>query len=755
MFKFSSDTGDKKRRPGRTASRTVRSGGARRVSVAPKNRGLSWVDRVDWGKARIAAVVAIFCVLWLGLWGRAWYLQMIEGPRLADKARRQHMATELVTGKRGMIMDRNGQVLARSVEARSVYARPQEIQDFLTMANTLGPILGIEPQKLYDELSKTKRRFVWVRRKVDDYTAEAVRKAGLPGIGLSKEYDRVYPFKHLAGQLLGFVGVDDKGLEGLERSLDDRLAGTPTRMVVQRDAMGRRFYLHEEGKDELRGEDLMLTLDVQLQFIAEEAVARAARDFDARWSGALVVDVPSGDILAWAQYPFFNPNTYRQSSPMIYRNRLASDALEPGSTFKPITLATGLDTGAVTVNDTYECTGSYKFEGRDQVVSCWKAAGHGSQTTMEALGNSCNIAFSNMGLKIGAQTFYEYFEAFGFREKTGIDLPGEAAGLFFPYEQFTQVGNNANLISSSWGQTFKITPIQLVRATAALVNGGYLLEPHVVKEVLDADGNVVSRNETKVIRQVISQETSDIMCQMYEYVVSGGTASGAQVPGYRIGGKTGTSEKIDVYDENGVQVEDKMVSFIGIAPMEDPKYVVLVVLDTPSEATGLYISGGIMAAPTVGAVFGDILPYLGVEPNYTDEELELVNVEVPNVVGMTEAEAAAALQEERFTYRTVGTGATVQGQIPAAGSMTPGKSEVVLYFGQDAPTDTVEVPDFSGMTLVYAQQYAESKGLYLLVTGTNQDRADVTATYQDVEPGTEVPLGTTITVEFTNHSAQD
>ena len=238
MFKFSSDTGDKKRRPGRTASRTVRSGGARRVSVAPKNRGLSWVDRVDWGKARIAAVVAIFCVLWLGLWGRAWYLQMIEGPRLADKARRQHMATELVTGKRGMIMDRNGQVLARSVEARSVYARPQEIQDFLTMANTLGPILGIEPQKLYDELSKTKRRFVWVRRKVDDYTAEAVRKAGLPGIGLSKEYDRVYPFKHLAGQLLGFVGVDDKGLEGLERSLDDRLAGTPTRMVVQRDAMG-------------------------------------------------------------------------------------------------------------------------------------------------------------------------------------------------------------------------------------------------------------------------------------------------------------------------------------------------------------------------------------------------------------------------------------------------------------------------------------------------------------------------------------
>ena len=294
-----------------------------------------------------------------------------------------------------------------------------------------------------------------------------------------------------------------------------------------------------------------------------------------------------------------------------------------------------------------------------------------------------------------------------------------------------------------------------MRATAALVNGGYLLEPYVVKEVLDSDGNVVTRNETTVLRQVISQETSDIMCEMYEYVVAGGTASGAAVPGYRVGGKTGTSEKIDVYDENGVQVDDKMVSFIGIAPMEDPQYVVLVVLDTPSTATGLYISGGIMAAPTVGAVFSDILPYLGVEPNYTDEELELVTVSVPDVVGMTEAEAAAALSEEKFTYRTVGSGANVVDQVPAAGAMIPGKSEVVLYFGEEAPDEQVEVPDFSGMTLVYAQQYAESQGLYLLVTGTNQDRADVTATYQDIEAGTEVPLGTTITVEFTNHSAQD
>ena len=479
MFKFSSDTGDKKRRPGRTASRTIRSGGARRVSVAPKNRGLSWVDRVDWGKARIAAVVAIFCVLWLGLWGRAWYLQMIEGPRLADKARRQHMATELVTGKRGMIMDRNGQVLARSVEARSVYARPQEIQDFLTMANTLGPILGIEPQKLYDELSKTKRRFVWVRRKVDDYTAEAVRKAGLPGIGLSKEYDRGYPFKHLAGPLLGFVGVDDKGLEGLERSLDDRLAGTPTRMVVQRDAMGRRFYLHEEGKDELRGEDLMLTLDVQLQFIAEEAVARAARDFDARWSGALVVDVPSGDILAWAQYPFFNPNTYRQSSPMIYRNRLASDALEPGSTFKPFVMASALQERKINRNTAIDCENG-KWEIKK--VTIRDTSRQGVLPAHKVLRYSSNIGMAKIGLELGSPTLYKYLRALGFGESTCVPV-ADSRGILRQPRSWSE----ADLMSASFGQSVSVTALQMAQGYLTLLNNGVYKPLRLLREQVNVE----------------------------------------------------------------------------------------------------------------------------------------------------------------------------------------------------------------------------------------------------------------------------
>ena len=800
---------------------------ARRKLRLLKNRRRQAGDAAERANRRVLGRtfwLMLLCgvVLFIPLIATLYRLMIVEHDQYEEWALRNQTRSTTLTASRGVIYDRNMNILASNATVETVFLDPNALArrieeetekreagkeynpaisvDFI--AAGLADLLDVEPDFVKEQAADTAYYYKVIKRKVPEETAQEVREFinenELSGIiNLELDSRRYYPYGSLAAQVVGFVNLDDVGGDGLEAYYETTLTGNAGAIITTKGNRGTEMlYTYEKYYDASDGNSLVLTLDMTVQYYLEKNLEEAIERYDVL-NGAfgLVVNVDTGEVLGMATLGSYDPNSYQEiydeelrddlenqyqaalrmgegtqaytdamaaynaavSTARLrqWRNRCVSDGYEPGSTFKPITLATGLDTGAVTVNDSYECTGSYKFEGRDQVVSCWKAAGHGTQTTMEALGNSCNIAFSNMGLKIGAQTFFEYFEAFGFREKTGIDLPGEAEGIFFPYEQFTQVGNNANLISASWGQTFKITPIQLVRATAALVNGGYLLEPYVVKEVLDSDGNVVTRNETTVLRQVISQETSDIMCEMYEYVVAGGTASGAAVPGYRVGGKTGTSEKIDVYDENGVQVDDKMVSFIGIAPMEDPKYVVLVVLDTPSEATGLYISGGIMAAPTVGAVFGDILPYLGVEPNYTDEELELVTVSVPDVVGMTEAEAAAALSEEKFTYRTVGSGATVVDQVPAAGAMIPGKSEVVLYFGEEAPDEQVEVPDFSGMTLVYAQQYAESQGLYLLVTGTNQDRADVTATYQDIEAGTEVPLGTTITVEFTNHSAQD
>lgn len=771
-------------------------------------------------------VLLILCgiVLFIPLVATLYQLMIVDHDQYEEMAIRNQTRSTTLTASRGVIYDRNMNILASSATVETIFIDPNYLESCIEAENEkreagkeynpavsidfiatgLSDLLEVDADFVREQAAQTQYYYRAIKRKVPEETAEKVREFindnELTGIiNLELDSRRYYPYGSMAAQVLGFVNSDNVGGEGLEAYYDATLTGNAGAVITTKGNRGTEMlYTYEKYYDASDGNSLVLTLDMTVQYYLEKNLEEAIEKYDVR-NGAfgIVMNVNTGEVLGMATLGSYDPNNHQEiydeklreelerqyqlaisldedsqaytdamaayNAAMAtarlrqWRNRCVSDGYEPGSTFKPITLATGLETGAITLNDTYECTGSYKFEGRDQIVSCWKAAGHGTQTTMEALGNSCNIAFSNMGLKIGAETFYEYVKDFGFMEKTGIDLPGEAYGLFFTYDQFTETGNNANLISASWGQTFKITPIQLVRGISALVNGGYVLEPHIVREVLDSDGNVISRNETKVLRQVISEETSATMCEMLEYVVSGGTASGAQVPGYRVGGKTGTSEKTDVRDEQGnlIEVEDKMVSFVGVAPMEDPQYVVLVVLDTPSQETGLYISGGIMAAPTVGAILGDILPYLGVEPNYTDDELELVTVSVPNVVDMTEAEAAAALQEKSFTYRTVGSGTTVVDQVPAAGAKIPGKSEVVLYFGEEAPDETVEVPDFSGMTLVYAQQYAKSYGLYLLVTGTNQDRADVTATYQDIAAGTEVAPGTTITVEFTNHSAQD
>ena len=448
-----------------------------------------------------------------------------------------------------------------------------------------------------------------------------------------------------------------------------------------------------------------------------------------------------------------------------WRNRCVSDGYEPGSTFKLITLASAIDSGAVTLNDSFYCGGQEKFSGREQILNCWKSAGHGAQSTAQALGNSCNIAFGHIGLRMGGDIFYDYLKAFGIMEKTGVDLPGEASGLFYERKYLNNPAQygTSYLITSSFGQSFRITPMQLVRSVAAIVNGGYVLEPYIVSEVLDADGNMVERNEKTVLRQVISQQTSETMRSLMEQVVTEGTASAAKTPGYRVGGKTGTSEKLDEYDEDGNQVKDKIVSFIGVAPIDDPKYVVLVALDTPAYSQdsekytlhGMYISGGLMAAPTVRDIFLDILPYLGVEPDYDSEDIRGINFTVPDVIGMDESEAAALLAEKTITYRIVGTGSTVTDQLPAPGSQVPGNSQIILYMGAEKQQTVVEVPDFIGCSVADVNYLAANAGLYVQAKGTDRTDVYVLAAYQDIEPGTEVDRGTTITVEFSSTGASD
>ena len=720
-----------------------------------------------------------------------------------------------LSASRGQIFDRNMNVLASSKTVETVFIDPNEIAQEMTkpensnlldhIARGLSEILDVSTDFVYKQAEDKAFRYKVIRRKIPEELADEVRsfvsENEIKGVYLETDAQRYYPYSSLAAQVMGFVSTDNVGSEGLEAYYDSYLQGTAGKVVTTKGNYGSEMlYTYEKYYDASDGDSLVTTIDQTVQHYLEKNLETAIEKYDIiNGAFGIVMDVNSGQILAMANLGSYDPNNYQeiydqalagqleaqyqdallldkdsdayQEAMSAYnqavaaerlrqwRNRCVSDGYEPGSTFKLVTLAAALDCGAVTENSSFYCGGHETFNDREQEVSCWKAAGHGMQTTMEALGHSCNIAFGHIGVNMTRKTFVEYFKAFGFLEKTGVDLPGEASGLFWAEDKFSV----ANLISASFGQTFRVTPMEQVRAVAAIVNGGYLLKPYVVSQVLDSDGNVVKSNERTVLRQVISEETSATMCKMMEYVVTDGTAGSAKTPGYRVGGKTGTSEKIDTYDENGKPVEDKIVSFIGVAPIDDPKYVVLVALDTPNYVAGTsytphnqYISGGLMAAPTVRDVFLDILPYLGVEPDYSSDDIRGVNITLPDVIGMTEDEAAALLSGKSITYRTVGQGSTVSDQLPNPGAEVPGNSEIILYFGNAVKTtEQVEVPDFVGYGIADVDYLATNAGLYIQAKGTDHRDEYVTVAYQDIEPGTMVDRGTTITVEFTTGGASD
>lgn len=735
-------------------------------------------------------------------------LMIVEHEKYEEKAIFNQTRSTQLTADRGIIYDRNMNILATSTSVENVFIDPQEIartaekkpQNLTLLAAGLSEILEVDQDTIYQRASETEWQYKVIKRKISEEKAEEVRtfinENDIEGVYLEPDTQRYYPYGTLCAQVLGFTQSDNKGAEGIEAYYDSFLQGTGGKIITTKGAGGSEMlYTYEKYYDASNGDSLVLTLDSTVQYYLEKNIQTAMKKYDVL-NGAfgIVMDVNTGEILAMANLGGFDPNKYQEIyDPEVsadleaqyqaalgfsqgsaeytqamddynsavaaarlrqWRNRPVSDGYEPGSTFKLITLAAALEEQAVTLNDSFYCGATFNFPGREQTVHCWKKTGHGQQTTEQALGNSCNIAFGHIGLALGGEKFYDYVKSFGLTGKTGIDLPGEATGLFFSKEALTGK-STASLISGSFGQTFKITPIQLVRAVAALVNGGYLLEPHMVGEVVDASGNVVEKSERTVVRQVISEKTSATMRELMEYVVTTGTAGNAKTVGYRIGGKTGTSEKIDEFDENGNPVDDKIVSFVGVAPIDDPKYIVLVALDTPSTSTGYYISGGIMGAPTVRDVFTDILPYLGVEPNYTDEEIGSINVSVPSVISLGEADAAKALKEKSLTYRIVGDGGTVTDQLPAAGAEVPGNSEIILYMGAEKPTDVVTVPDFKGMTVAQANDAAAGIGLYLQSKGSAKTDGTVSVTYQDIPATTEVSRGTTVTVEFTDHSAQD
>lgn len=741
-------------------------------------------------------------------------LMIVEHDHYEALAINNQTRSTRLTAARGEIYDRNMNILAASTTVETVFIDPNEIAKEMekpensglldTIANGLSNILGVEPDFVRMQAADTKYRYKAIERKISEELADEVRTFindnKIKGVYLETDAKRYYPYSSLGAQLLGFVSDDNIGTEGLEAYYNSYLEGVAGKVVTTKGNYGSEMpYTFEKYYDATNGDSLVLTIDTTVQSYLEKNLQAAIDRYEIQ-NGAfgIVMDVNSGAIVAMATLGSFDPNDHRaiydevlnerleqQYQQLLrlqkgteefekakteynqavaaahlkqWRNRCVSDGYEPGSTFKVISLAEALDCGAATVNDTYYCSGAEKIADREQVVHCWKAAGHGAETTAQALGNSCNIAFGHIGVQLGGTRFYEYAQDFGITERTGIDLPGEAWGYFFDFETLTK--GYASVISGAFGQTFRVTPIQQARAIAAVVNGGYVLEPYIVSQVLDADGNVVKENGRTVLRQAISESTSVTMRDMMEKVVTEGTAKGAHTPGYRVGGKTGTSEKTDTFDENGKMVEDKIVSFVGVAPINDPQYVVLVALDTPKyqedntkyTPNGYYISGGLMAAPTVRDIFLDILPYLGVEPDYASGEIRGVNVKMPELTGMTQEEAAAALKNKSLTYRTLGTGAIVTDQIPAAGAELPGDSEVILYFDYEKSTEQVEVPDFVGYAVADVNWLANNAGVYVQAKGTDRT-SYATVTYQSVEPGTKVDRGTTITVEFTDHSS--
>ena len=752
---------------------------------------------------RILAVTAILgMAVFVPSALRLYQLMVSHYDHYAALALKNQTRTTTVAAQRGNIYDRNMNILACSVGLETVYLDPHELKqsgaDVEDISETLAQILDLDAKWIQTQAADISMRYKQIKAAVDQETATQIRSYingnGISGIHLEPGIGRSYPYSTLAAQVIGFTNASGTGSEGVEAAYDSYLKGAAGKVVTTKgnNEMDMPFS-YENYVASIPGCDVVLTLDTTVQACLENRMQEAIERYDVQ-NGAfgLVMNAKTGEILAMATLGSYDPNhyieiadektlqslqqqkenylklpegsdafraakeAYRQALQEArlkqWRNRVLSDGYEPGSTFKVMTMAAALDCGAIDLNTHFYCKGAEQIPGRAQLLHCWRSAGHGAEQTPQALQNSCNIAFAHIALKMGGDTFYDYVQRFGILEKTGIDLAGESKGVFFSKELVTDTDKwgTASLTSGSFGQTFKITPLQLVRAIASVVNGGNLMEPYIVSEVLDAQGNTVLKNEPTVVRKTISEETSKIMCTLLESVVTEGTAKNASVAGFSIGGKTGTSEKIDVFDENGQRVQDKIVSFVGIAPMDDPEYIVLVALDTPSRSTGIYISGGVMAAPTVGAVMGDILPYLGVAPKEKTQQ-----VAVEDLTGLTAKEAEKRLKEQNIRFRAVGTGETVTAQIPSAGSEVPNGSEILLYFGEEPPADTVRVPDFSGMNRQQAADAAAESGLYIFVSGNTSLKATVKAVSQSVAPGTEVPPGTAIKIEFMDTKAAD
>lgn len=700
----------------------------------------------------------------------------------------------------------------RAREKGETYTR-QPIRDQSYIARGLSRILDIDQESIEKKMGNTKSEYVVLRQKVEKELADEVRKfingqideegneipegqqRSVTGVYLEPDSKRYYPYNAMAANVLGFVNSENEGAVGLEVKYDSDLSGDAGMTVSAKNNKGQpMLFQYEQYFDAENGSDLVLTLDINVQIALEKGMESMLSKFDAAKGGTgIVMDVNSGALLGMASYPNYDSNQsgvlydeklktkleeqlaemegkqesygseekYEEAVTKLktdtlhsqWRNKCIDSTYEPGSTFKPITLAAALEEGVINMNSTYECSGSVMVKGWDKPFYCSRQTGHGHQILKEAVGNSCNPAFIKIGQTLGTSKFYEYLKSFGLMEKTGVDMIGEAQGIFTDEKSFNS--NIVSLSSYAFGQTFNVTPIELIRAQAACVNGGYLYEPYVVEQVLDEEGNILRQHETKCVRQVVSEETSAKVRECLEYVVAEGTGRNGQVMGYRVGGKTGTADKTGTKTASNPK-GDIVVSFMCFAPADDPQYIMLITMDTPSRTTGTFPSGGNMVAPTASQIMSEILPVLGVEPDYTADQLAGADAAVPNVVGQELETARARLENAGFTFRTVGNGETVTAQTPEGGAIVPNNASIVLYLGEEKNNDLRAVPNVIGMTAAEANQALTNAGFIMRVTGaTSTESGNVKAISQDRGEGTELVPGSVVTVRFGDSSVRD
>ena len=718
----------------------------------------------------IMAVVIIF--LMTTTVARVFYLTIVRGEELSEKAETQQLKDTEITAMRGTIYDSNGNVLAQSASVWNVFIDPLNIKDKQRdlIVDEFANLFGYdadEKKEFYDRTTH-QNHYELVEKKVENNIKEKlskfVSKNELGGcIGTEQTTKRYYPYGTLASSVIGFTGADDQGLSGIEAYYDEQLTGTNGRIITAKDAKSNNIANdYETSIAATDGDSIVLTINQTIQYYLEKGLRETMNEYQAKGAYGVVMNCNTGAVLAMSSLPDYDCNepyklTYSKDKKAIkklsdktakqeaesaavqnqWRNFTVSDTYVPGSVFKTFVASAALEENVVNLNTTYNCTGSIQVD--KYKMKCHYHPGHGTQTLTQGLENSCNPFFITIGQKLGVHNYFKYFDAFGFTQKTNIDLPGEASPQYYKEDQYGIV----ELSSASFGQTNSLTPIQVCTGLCAIANGGKLLQPYLVSSIADANGKTVKKTQTKEIRQVISADTSEKVRKMMKSVVDNGTGKNGYVAGYSVGGKTGTSPKLGE-SKNG-EGDKYIVSFGAIAPSDDPEIAMLIIVDEPNQDLG----GGALCAPIAAQVTQEAMNVLGIEPKYNDSEMKDLSKQTPNVVGKSLDEAKKMLEENNLNYVVVGDDSTVTRQCPSGADTIPNGGTVYLYT-DDSEKQTVNVPNFSGLTVNEAKDLASSSNLNIQIAGNSMSSGTVVAYRQSEETQAKVEKGTVVTVTFKN-----